>query len=106
MPLKIGRIGQHRKTGRAARLIGAGMGSGIEIRADQTLGWAGLFDLGNEGIAGGGLGPQSRFKAARGGLAGGTRIQIGHRGKGLSRRHFKAFGVADFGEFVGHNWRP
>ena len=34
--LEIGRVGQHREAGRAARLIGAGEGGGIEIGADQA----------------------------------------------------------------------
>ena len=47
-PWKDGVVGQHRKTGRAAFLIGHGQRRGIEIGADQALGGAGLLDLGDQ----------------------------------------------------------
>ena len=48
--LERGRVGEHRQTGGAARLIGFGERRRIEIGADKPLRGAGLFDLGDQRI--------------------------------------------------------
>ena len=47
--LKAGRVGQDRQAGSSAILIGLGQDRRIKIGADQTLGWAGLLDLSDQG---------------------------------------------------------
>src|SRR5690606_37683990 len=42
-------VGQHRKAGRTAGLVGAGYGCGVEIRADHAFRRARLLHLGNDG---------------------------------------------------------
>ena len=105
MPLEIGRVGQHRKASRPARLIGAGMGWRIEVCPDQTFGGAGFLDFGDQGEAAGGFGAKCGFKPARGGLGERTLVKLAKRTHGLAARHFGAGGVADFGELVGHERR-
>ena len=47
--LEIGRVGQHRKAGRAARGIGAGQRRRVEVGADQALRRRRPLDLGDQG---------------------------------------------------------
>jgi hypothetical protein len=87
MPLKIGRVGQHRQAGRAARFIGAGMGGRIEISADQPLEGDAFLIFCNkaEALLRGGI--KRAPEPARRRLPGGARLQIGERGGRLARRH-------------------
>ena len=47
-PWNEGEVGQHRKAGRAARLIGLGERLRLEMLADEALRRARLLDLGDE----------------------------------------------------------
>ncbi len=95
--LKIRRIGQHRKAGRTARLIGTGMGGRVKISTDQSFGWRSSLYFCDQRKLRFSLCPQRCLKPAHG-----RRLRPVAQPQRLARGHFKAFGGADFGEFVGH----
>ena len=97
-PKEIAFVGQHRQAGRAAGGIGAGVGGRVEIGADQPLGRAGLFDLGDQAIAGRLV--QRAPEAARRGLGRGALLQRGKAGARLASGDLLALVGADFLELV------
>ena len=62
--LEGGRVGQHRKAGRAALRVGRRQGRRIEIVADQPLRGACLLDLGDQRIVAGGEPALDRLQEA------------------------------------------
>src|SRR5438270_65222 len=79
LALERGRIGEHRKTGRAARFIGARERRRVEVGADKAFRWARLLDLGDQRKAAG-LEPalDRRQEAARGGSGLGRCRDVGN----------------------------
>ena len=106
MALEIRRIGKHRQAGRASCLISPGMLSRLEIFANQAFGGRCFLDLCNQGKAARHSGLQRGAKSARSSLVGSAGVEIANRAGLLAAGDFAAFGIADFGKFVGHATFP
>src|SRR5712691_1360236 len=103
LALKRRRIGEHRKAGRAAALVGARQPRRIEIGADQAFRRARLLDLGDQRVVAGGEPAFDRLdESARGRRRLRRGLDRGERARALGGRDLVALIGFDLVEDVGH----